>query len=640
MICPYCNGDNIDTYKFCRHCGAKRPETPATYVLPQAAPPPAGPAAPPPSPAAPTLYTPPPAVPPYTPPVTPAPYTPPLDAQPIQAEKKGRPTLLVGAIAVVVVVCLAAASYAVFGIWKPFKSTQMLVGFTNTSNQVDLYLLKIDEKEKDKDPFVDQIEEDSAYFFARTNNNPVYKLSKPTFNYGSFVPGSNNVLVWYKDGDKTYIKQIKVSADTPDDLINASNATMSGFVANNKTLNIAESLSDSSRCYFAEPGKEAERLGKGNACLFSIDGSTVVIADGTTDSRTLSAIDVGKDKTYDIFDEEPGMQDAVISAEGSKIAYIQQQNDNSRVTLIEKKNGDTLNESDDFPRYVGMSFAPAGTNFFYILGNQDDEMELYVMNSKDNTLVKTAKYIGAQFSPKGDQLIYITGDADGARTLYIHHMSGGDDEEIANNDSLAYDVLYSPELILYTQKDGKDLVVSSTDIKGKNSVELYRQEDMELQSLQYVPGQKQVYLLLRDTDGKTTLYVTPVDKKSGFNLIDAWAEINLMSLSSDNKTLAFTGRESASDDRYLFSVNVKDGADIVELDSDAVDIRNAAFTGNNSEIIYTAATGSNPDEVEVRRIKASGGDYETLYGGAFLVDVQWMEISPFYEAYFQKPMGQ
>jgi hypothetical protein len=163
---------------------------------------------------------------------------------------------------------------------------------------------------------------------------------------------------------------------------------------------------------------------------------------------------------------------------------------------------------------------------------------------------------------------------------------------------------------------------------------------MELQALQYVPGQKQIYLLLRDTDGKTTLYITPVDKNSGFNLIDAWAEINLMSLSPNNKTLAFTGRESASDDRYLFSVPVKDGAKIVELDSDAVDIRNAAFTGNNSEIIYTAATGSNPDEVEVRRIKASGGDFETLYGGAFLVDVQWMEISPFYEAFFQKPMGQ
>jgi len=639
MICPYCNGDNIDTYKFCRHCGAKRPETAATYILPQAAQPPVRPAAPPTSPAAPPPYTPPPPAPPYTPPVTPAPYTPPVAAYPVQTEKKGRP-LLVGVIAVGLVVCLAAAAYAVFGIWKPFKSTQMLVGFPNNSNQVDLYLLKTGEKEKDKDPFVDQIEEVSAYFFARTSNNPVFKLSKPVFNYGSFVPGSNNVLVWYKDGDKTYIKQIKVSAKTPDDLINASNATMSGFVAKDKTLNLAESLSDGTRCYFAKPGKEAERLGKGTACLFSTDGSTVLIADGTTDSRSLSAMEVGKDKTYDIFNDEPGVQDAAVSAEGSKIASVQQQHDNNRVTLIEKKNGDTLNESDDFPRYVGMSFAPAGTNFFYIVGNQDDDMELYVMNSKDNTLVATAKYIGAQFSPKGDQLVYITGDKDGARTLYVHPMSGGDDVEIANNDSLLYDVQYSPQFILYTQKDGKDLVVSSTDIKGKNGVELYRQKDMELQALQYVPGQKQVFLLLRDVDGKTTLYVTPVDKNSGFNLIEAWAEINLMSLSPDDKTLAFTGRESASDGRYLFSISAKDGAKIIELDSEPTDIRNAAFTSDSSKIIYTAATGSSSNEVEVRRIKTSGGDYEILYGGAFLVDVQWMEINPFYEAFFQKPMGQ
>ena len=632
MICPYCNGDNIDTYKFCRHCGAKRPEPAATYVLPQATPPP--------SPAAPPPYTPPPPAPAYAPPVTPPPYTPSIAAQPVQTEKKGRPALLIGAIAIVVVVCLAAAAYAVFGIWKPFKSTQMLVGFPNNSNQADLYLLKTGENEKDKNPFVEQVEEVQASFIARTSNNPASKLSKPVFNYGSFVPGSNNVLVWYKEGDKTYIKQIKGSAKTPDDLINGSNGTLSGVVDKNKTLNLTESLSDSNRCYFAKPGKEAERLGKGTACLFSTDGSTVLIADGTLDKRSLSAIDIGKDKTYEIFNDEPGMQDAAVSAEGSKIAYVQQQQDKSRVTLIEKKNGDTLKESDDFPRYVGMGFAPAGTNFFYIVGNQDGDMELYVMNSKDNTKVATAKYIGAQFSPKGDQLIYITGDKDGARTLYVHPMSGGDDVEIANNDSLLYDVQYSPQFILYTQKDGKDLVVSSTDIKGKNGVELYRKEDMELQALQYVPGQKQVYLLLRDVDGKTTLYVTPVDKNSGFNLIEAWAEINLMSLSPDNKTLAFTGRESASDGRYLFSISAKDGAKIIELDSEPTDIRNAAFTSDSSKIIYTAATGSSSNEVEVRRIKTSGGDYEILYGGAFLVDVQWMEINPFYEAFFQKPMGQ
>ena len=632
MICPYCNGDNIDTYKFCRHCGAKRPEPAATYVLPQAAPPP--------SPAAPPPYMPPPPAPAYAPPVTPPPYTPSIAAQPVQTEKKGRPALLIGAIAVVVVVCLAAAAYAVFGIWKPFKSTQMLVGVPNNSNQADLYLLKTGENEKDKNPFVEQVEEVLATFIARTSNNPASKLSKPVFNYGSFVPGSNNVLVWYKEGDKTYIKQIKGSAKTPDDLINGSNGTLSGVVDKNKTLNLTESLSDSNRCYFAKPGKEAERLGKGTACLFSTDGSTVLIADGTLDKRSLSAIDIGKDKTYEIFNDEPGMQDAAVSAEGSKIAYVQQQQDKSRVTLIEKKNGDTLKESDDFPRYVGMGFAPAGTNFFYTVGNQDGDMELYVMNSKDDTKVATAKYIGAQFSPKGDQLIYITGDKDGTRTLYVHPMSGGDDVEIANNDSLLYDVLYAPEFILYTQKDGKELIVSSTDIKGNNGVVLYRQEDMELQALEYVPGQKQVYLLLREVDGKTTLYVTPVDKNSGFNLIEAWAEINLMSVSPDNKTLAFTGRESASDDRYLFSVSAKDGAKIVELDSQAMDIRNAAFTGDGSKIIYTAANGSNPDALEVRRIKTTGGDYETLYEGAFLVDVQWMEINPFYEANFQKPMGQ
>jgi hypothetical protein len=219
-------------------------------------------------------------------------------------------------------------------------------------------------------------------------------------------------------------------------------------------------------------------------------------------------------------------------------------------------------------------------------------------------------------------------------------MSSGDDVEVASYDSLTYAVLFSPERILYSFKDGNELVVSSTDIKGKNGVELYREADMDLQALEYVPGQENIYLLLKDTDSKTTLFVTPINKDSGFKLIEAWNEINLIGVSSNGKTLAFTGRESANDDRYLFSIESKDGAKIVELDTEAKDIQNAVFTGDGSQIIYTARTGTSPDEVEVRRVKKTGGDYETLYENAFLVDVQWAELNPFYQAYFQKPIGQ
>jgi hypothetical protein len=634
MICPVCNGDNTENYKFCRHCGAKRPETAATYVLPQA---PQPPAAQPPSPQQPS-YPPPATPPPYTPPPAPPPYIPPAAVAP--PKSKSRKGLVIGGVSVVVILCLAAAAFLVFFVLKPFQSNQMLVGFPTSNNVVDLYSMKIGDKEKDKDPFAQEVTESQAYFVARTNDNPTRNLSKPVFNFGSFVPGSSNMLIWYQDKDKTYLQQMKVGAKDSENITNVSNATLSGFVDKGKDLNFMETLSDGRRCYYAKPGKEAERLGKGTTCLFSFDGSTILIASGTSDKRSLSAMDVGKDKTYDIFEDESGMQDATISAEGSKIAYVQQQHDKSQVTLIEKKNQDKLNESDSFPRYVSMGFAPAGTNFFYIVGNQDEDMELYVMNSKENTQVATAKYINAQFSPKGDQLVFITGDKDGARTLSVHPMSGGDDVEIASNDSLTYDVMFSPERILYTFKDGTDLVVSSTDIKGKNGVELYREADMALQTLENVPGQKNIYLLLRDTDGKITLFVTPIDKNTGFNLIEAWDEINLVSIASNNKTLAFTGRESASDDRYLFSIESKDGAKIVELDTEAMDIRNAVFTNNNSQIIYTARTGTSPDEVEVRRVKTTGGDYETLYENAFLVDVQWAEMNPFYQAYFQKPIGQ
>jgi protease II len=144
-----------------------------------------------------------------------------------------------------------------------------------------------------------------------------------------------------------------------------------------------------------------------------------------------------------------------------------------------------------------------------------------------------------------------------------------------------------------------------------------------------------VYLRIEDDkNNEDALFVTPVDKDTGFYLLEDWYSIRLMALSSNDRTLVFSAVEDSGDDPVLYSVEVKDGAESVELDEDAEGFESAVFTSDGRYVIYTASTGDDSDDREVRKVRADGGEeYETLYEEATLIDARWADRNRFW--YFQ-----
>ena len=127
------------------------------------------------------------------------------------------------------------------------------------------------------------------------------------------------------------------------------------------------------------------------------------------------------------------------------------------------------------------------------------------------------------------------------------------------------------------------------------------------------------------------LYFTPVDSDKGFFLLDEWSEIYLLNISSDGSTLLIKAREDSGDDWALYAINIEEDAELIELDDDVENVSNAVFSKNGKDVIYTAVTGDDSDDVEVRRVRANGKeDAERLYDEAVLVDIQWDRLTPFF----------
>ena len=176
------------------------------------------------------------------------------------------------------------------------------------------------------------------------------------------------------------------------------------------------------------------------------------------------------------------------------------------------------------------------------------------------------------------------------------------------------------------------MTLFSADYNGNDTVELWSDNDVDLRDGVYLLNKSMLYLRIEDKgDSEDALFVTPVDKDTGFYLLEGWDSIQLMALSPNDRTLVVSAVEDSGDDPVLYSVEVKDGAEPVELDGDAEGLVNAVFTSDGRYVIYTAITGDDSDDREVRRVRADGGEeYETLYKTATLVDARWADRNTFW----------
>jgi len=583
MFCPNCGTENPDTAKFCQKCGA---DLLAAIPAGAEALPPTGP-----------------------------------------KRRKNRLGLFL-AMGGVIVVLLAAVVAGVFLLpqFLP-QGEQVLLAFPSRSGEADLYLLKLGQEEDEGVRIAEDAIEASPAWFYFFEKEQVW--SRIGGEYGGFIPNSKRVLFWYQDDDdEVVVREIAIGDEEASEIMDSKALPLYGAVFDDSgTLFLRETRDGQYRCYAARPGQEAERLAKGDWCWFSLNGSTVYLTELDDDETTLSTVGMDGENETVVLDEVEDVESTRVSNDASHVAYLQQTDEGQQLYLVERSSGTKVEASAELFGILEYGFLPGSDTLFYIAENDEGMLGLYT--SDNATAIAEGVTLGATAGPEGKHLVYMVGDKDGEKTVYVHPMTGGEDVKLLTGNNLQYDVIPSPPRILILETEEDEITLHSADTSGSNLVELYKEDGITLAGVHYVADESTLYLLVSEEDG-TTLFATPADKADGFRLLDEWYQVTLLNRPKGGRQLVFWGQEDRGDDSILYSVAVKDGAHPIELDDDNKGFRNAVFTANGKAVLYTAETGSDPDDVDVCQVPADGSDkYEVLYREAFLADVRWDDLHPF-----------
>ena len=596
MFCTNCGTENPDTNKFCIDCGAAlRPA----------------------SPAAPGAETP-----------------RPIPVPPVRSKRQMKwlgPFVAVGGVAVLLVAIIVAAVFLLPRILPTGK--QVMLGFPSRSGDADLYLLKLGQEKDEGVLIAEDTGASSQAYFVLVDDKQVWR--RIGGEYGGFVPNSNRVLYWYQDDEDVVLREIGVGDKESSEIIATDALPLLGIVFDDSdTMFLQETRDNQHRCYAAGPGQEAERLAKGDECGVSSDGRTVYFSELDDDERTVSIIGIdGKNETV-VLDEVKDVVSVRVSDDASHVAYLQQADGEQQLYLVERSSGTATDASAELFSILEYSFVPDSDTLLYIAENDEGALQLYT--SDNPTPIAEGVSLGASAAPDGQHLVYMVEDEDGEGTVYVYAMKGGDDVNVLTEDNLEYNVIPSPAKILIQAVEDGEVTLYSADVNGANVVELYNEDDVNRVDVHYVPNESMLYLLVSNDDGTTTLSVTPMDKAEGFPLLEEWHQIALLNRSGSGRHLVFWGQEDRGDDPILYSIAIEDGADPIELDDDNDGFNNAVFTADGKSIVYTAVTGSNPDDVDVCQVPVDGSDkFEVLYKEAFLADVQWDELNPFQQVWWR-----
>jgi len=546
-----------------------------------------------------------------------------------------RKTIILVGIGVIGIAALLVLALAGAMLLQPiFSSNQLMLANLDQSNEVDLYLLQLGQPEKKAFLLARNVEMSPLLFLTIGDGMPQMLGNYPIISLGGFVPDSNYLLYWYLDDDKTVVNRMRDSGGEPVLIFDSKSQDIAGVVLERSdTVFLAEKMDDGSmRCYISVSGEEADRVGKGTACDLSDDGTRLLVTD-TEDSgaTTVNISDISGENEITLLDEEEGVSSVRFSSDGTRVAYLKESDDKSRVIVLDARNGDVISESDEFLSVVSFDFSAHRKSFYYIGEDDEGELTLYVLEGDKPARVASGFIMIAAFNPSGEYLVYLAGDKDGEMILSVHSMSGGKDVEVLKADSIQYQILNDPDRILAMQVTDDELTISSAPISGGEPVELYSDNDISLAAAYYLPGENQLYLLLSSEDG-LSLFTTPLDQEdAGFMLVEDWVEVQLLNRGRDGKMVVFAGRESEDDDPALYISKAEEKSRPEVLDDDDTEaILNAVFVPNGKEVLYTVLTGTDSDQVEIRQVRADGEErYDVVYEDDLLVDVRWDYLSPF-----------
>jgi hypothetical protein len=524
------------------------------------------------------------------------------------------------------VLILGVAAAAVFGLVLASRmgwiggGTEMLVGFPDQDAYYDIYLLEIGQSEDEgvrlaKDA---QIGDYSIYVFQDQDYTKM-------ISGAGFVPDSSYVFLAYQDDEDAVFEQMTVREDQPEDLFNTDDYPVLIAMPEHKNVVIIEYSDDDARCYLAPFGQEADRVAKGTDCIFLPDGETLIVVEEDNGEYTFTALDLASGDENK-FLELDGMVDMYqVSFDGSLMAYVEDTGGEQELHLVNIKDEEE-DEIAEGSRIPDFGFAPQSTDFYFIVEDDEGNLSLHV-NEEDDPIAE-GMMLAAQFGPQGKYLIFSAGDELDDLVVSSYSLRSEEAEEIADGEGLEFAVVADPEQVIVVEAgDDGDLVVYSSSIDGKDVVEVLDENDVYSWDIWSVPGHEFLYFVLYTADD-TFGFAYPYGGE-GFFFVEEWASIYLLNVSPNGKYMAFSGIEDAGDDPILYYLELEEGSDPEELDDEAEWFVNAVFTKNSRELLYTVETGTGVDEVSINQVVLDDGKPEELYEEAYLLDVEWGDLTAF-----------
>jgi len=554
----------------------------------------------------------------------------------VPPEKRARRKKAIWTIVWVVLGLLVACGVTAFFVGRPYvigskalpvpplvAGDRVVIGFASRGGD-DLYLLKTGQDKSEGVVLAEDVQPANVSFVSVKDTHV-----EPFGRYGGFVPGLNWLLLWYGDGERTVIEQMRVGDEAPTSVLASKGDQVSGGVfLSRQEVFLSESREGRSRCYVAHPGGSASRIARADQCTPSLDGSTVLLQEVYTDETMLSAVRIKGDKETILLDDVAGVLSFQSTVDGTAIAYAQEGPKGQQLFRVDRKTGEVLAVSDVVPQVVDYGFAPGSDVLFYVV--QDGDMQLYLSTGARE--IASGEEISARFTPDGQYLAFQV-TAGGAESISVLALSEEASTQVVIEDSglLAFEVVPTdPPQLLIASMEEEVVKVHTAGLDGTNLQTVFEGRGMTLQEVLYVEGEAPLYVVAGTEGGGVSLYRAGDAESAPVLLLDDWATLQVVSRSLRGGQLAVIGQPQSADPPALYSIAVEAGASPVLLDAEHPSFGPVVFTGNAKSLLYTAYVGNGADEMDVCQVPVEGGAVEVLYEKAFLVDVRWDSLVPFW----------
>lgn len=615
MICPNCNRENRDDYKFCAYCGTPRQvpkvvsvktaQTPVVEALPENQPA--------------------------------TPYDQGNLTPPTGKTKRKKRWLLSCLIVFIVLICVAVV--ALVGVtllkpeWLPFEvpflkyDNYLIVGIPDESGTADLYLLHQGKAADQGQLLAEAVTSTNSALYYQSQDAQV-RLAGSAYPYGAFIPEQNYLLTWYTRADgEIALQRLELDQKEPFTLWQDNAASLTGFVLPNWQdlfLSIEHEFGQS--CYLSTAGTTANQILSGDTCSLTTDYSTAFSTTRENEQTTFHLVMLPDMAQYTPLDGQELIQNVTLSADGARLVYSSLAEEPHTV-WINSQDGSTLATGPDAYSIIEQHLASRGHIGYFILENQDGNLELYLLSDSGTSLIRTALSMAAALDINGAHLVYTAGEYEGERALFVRDVSSGTDVEVIRGSDLHFELANPINRIFITSIQNGVTTLYSTRMDGSQLVSLHTCAACQVGKILYAPDQPYVFFELV-SDQTISLLAAQPEQNAQFMVVEGWSSLTLWDTSTDGQQLLYAGADSPTADSSLYLANLE-LQESVTLDDDIDGIANALFDAKGEAVLYTALTGNKPDDVEIRQIKTDlSAPIDVLYNDTFLVAAQWDIMQP------------